>query len=223
MFHAVGFQADGNVGIAVVEVHRIDDVGVGLTHPVHDDAEQLATLHFHVAVEHHQGEEVVGRGAHVGVEDDADVFLLVVALHVDALGQVIHGMLLVLPGESQRCGQAVFREDDGAVEIIFVFQGVVPAAHDVVVGMGVLDDGRQALLVEAVLGGDIRHGQALGGLAERIEAEREAFGVHLAHRPDDAYKFFVGNPLLGLSCEGDHQQQCEKECSFFHIGQKFVP
>ncbi len=56
---AFGFQADRDVGIAVEVVHYVCNVCVGTSHAVHDYADQVAAFHIHIAVEHHQGEEVV--------------------------------------------------------------------------------------------------------------------------------------------------------------------
>ena len=213
---ALGFEADGDVGIAAVVVEHVHDVGVGLAHPVDDHADELAALHVHIAIEHHQGEKVIRRGAHVGIVDDADVLFFVVAADVDFPAEVIDRVLLVFAGEGQGGGQAVLGEDDGAVEVVFVLHGIVPAAHDVVVFMGVLDDGRKALLVETVLRGQVGDGQALGGLSQRVEAEGETIGIHLAHGPQDADQFLVGNPVL-LRLAGQRQgQQHEKENNLFH-------
>lgn len=155
VLNALGFKADRNVRIAVEVVHDINDVCVGPSHTVHDHADQVASLHIHIAVEHHKGEEVVCGGAHVTVEDYADILLLVICPDVDALGGNVHRMLAVVPGELDGCSQAVFREYAVGVEVVLSVLGVVPSAYKALMLTCVLDNSRDAFAVEAVLGGDI--------------------------------------------------------------------
>ncbi len=60
----------GEVGVSEVGVHHVGEGGVFLSLAVDDDAEQGAASLALVFVEHLHGEEVVGGGADVGVEDD---------------------------------------------------------------------------------------------------------------------------------------------------------
>ena len=52
-------KADRNVGIAVEIVHHVHRIGIGRSHAVHNDAQEGAALHVHVAVEQHECEQVV--------------------------------------------------------------------------------------------------------------------------------------------------------------------
>ena len=213
---AVGLQADGDVGMTVEIVHHIHDVGIGAAHPVDNYPEQVAAAHIHIAVQHHQGEQVVGRTAHIAVEDDADILLLIVAPDVDALAEVVDRVLVVLPGEFERRGEAVLRENPGAVEIILALLGVVPAAHHIVVGAGVFDDGRNALLVEVILGLLVRNRDALCRLAQGVQAYGKAVRIHLAHCPDDTGKFLVGKLLLAEDGRHDQNGKAKKGKQTFH-------
>ena len=47
---AAGFQADRDVGISVEVVHYVCNVCVGTVHAVHNDADQVAAFHIHIAV-----------------------------------------------------------------------------------------------------------------------------------------------------------------------------
>ena len=215
---APGLQADGNVGIAVEVVEHIHDVGIGLAHPVHNDADEVAALHVHIAVKHHQGEEIVGGGAHVAVQDDTDVLLLIVGLDIDVLGGHINRVLTIRAGKGHGGRQAVFREHPGAVEVVLVLLGIVPAPHEVLVGAGVPDYSRQALAVETVLRFLVRDHQPFGGLAHRVEVKSESFGMHLAHGIDDVDEILVRQVVLlrpgGEDGGGAERQQDEQ---FFHI------
>ena len=66
IWDALPDECDGEVGVSEVGVHG----GVFLSLAVDDDAEQGAASLALVFVEHLHGEEVVGGGADVGVEDD---------------------------------------------------------------------------------------------------------------------------------------------------------
>ena len=66
-------ECDGEVGVSEVGVHHVGEGGVFLSLAVDDDAEQGAASLALVFVEHLHGEEVVGGGADVGVEDDEGV------------------------------------------------------------------------------------------------------------------------------------------------------
>ena len=87
-------------------------------------------------MQHHQGEKVVGGTAHIAVQDDADVLLLIIAPDVDTFRKVVNRVLTVLPGKLQGCRKAVFGEDAGRVEIVFFLHGIIPAADHIVVGVG---------------------------------------------------------------------------------------
>ena len=136
---------------------------------------------------------------------------------VDALAEVVDRMLMVFPGELERRGEAVLREDPGTVEIIFALFGIVPSAHHIVVGAGVLDNGGDALLVEVVLGFLIGYRDTFCRLAQRIQAHGEALGVHLPHRPDYAGEFLVGEFLLRENRECGERRKAQKRKQTFHM------
>ena len=220
--HAELFQADGDVGVAVVVVHHVDGVGVGAVHAVDDHAEQRAALHVHVAVEHHQGEEVIGRAAHVAVVDDADVLLLVVRLHTDAELVGIHDHLLVFAGEGEGCGEAVFGEGAVAVEVVEARFGVAPAAHVALMGAGMLEHLLDALAAEAVLRLLVGNHQAFGGLAHGVEVEGEAVGVYLPHDVEHVGHFLVGKANVVLALVLAYHRKGHDHCQYnkdvpFHI------
>ena len=185
-------KADRNIRIAIEIIHDINSVGIGGSHTVNHDTEEVAALHVHVAVQEHQREEVVGRGTHVAVEDDPAVFLLVIGFDVDPLTCVINRVLVVLPGECQGRGKAVLREHPGRVEIVLAVLRVVPPSHETVVLTGVLHHRRDTLLVETVLGVQIRDHESLLGLSQGVEIDCESVGIHLSHRPDGIVEFLVG-------------------------------
>ena len=116
-------------------------------------------------------------------------------------------MLTVRPREGHGRGQAVFGEDAVAVEIILPVFGVVPSAHEPVVGAGVLEDGRDALLVETVLRGSIGDHNPFLRLTHGLQVDGEPVRVHLPHGPDGVAQFFVGEIYLpeGGNCEKQHE------------------
>ena len=221
---AAGFQADRDVWISVEVVHYVCNVCVGAVHAVHYDADQVTAFHIHIPVKHHKGKEVVCRGAEICVQDDAEVFLLVVGPEVDALGGNIDRVLAVVSCKLYCCGKAVFREDAVGVEVVLAILGVEPAAYKAVMFSGVLDNIGDAFAVEAVLGGGIGHHDAFCWLAHGVDIQGEAVGIHLAHCPDCVVEFLVcevGISWLGNCgyCRGDRDcENCsESQKEFFHI------
>ena len=69
---AGALKPDRDVRIAVEVVQRVHRVGVGGPHTVDHHAQKVAAPHVHVAVEHHQREEVIGRAAHVAYEKNSN-------------------------------------------------------------------------------------------------------------------------------------------------------
>lgn len=168
VFHSALFQADRDVRVTIVVVHHVNRVCVGSVHAVNYYSQQGAALHVHITVKHHQGEEVVRRGAHIAVVYDADVFLLVVGEDVNVFFSVIYGMLAVVSGELDGSCQAVFREPAVAVEVIETGIRIPPSADYVSVGVGVFEDLTQRLAAEAVLGFLVGHVKPFFRVAEGI-------------------------------------------------------
>ena len=111
-------------------------------------------------------------------------------------------MLVIGAGEGHGGRQAVLREGARAVEVVLVLFGVVPAADEVLMGTGVLDHGRKALAVEAVLRLLVGDHQPFRRLAHGVQVEGEAVGEHLAHGVDDVDELLVRQPFLRLDGGG---------------------
>ena len=110
--------------------------------------------------------------------------LLIIGFDVNSLAGVVNGVLPVFPGEGDGGREAVLREHPCGIEIVFSVLGIIPAAHQAVMLAGMLHHGGDALFVETVLGGDIRHHKPLVGLPHSVEVEGESVRIHLAHRPN---------------------------------------
>ena len=69
VLHTVPFQGHRDVRMTVIGIEHVDECGVLLTLTVHHDTLQVDLSLIDVVMQHHQGEEVVGRTAEVGVEN----------------------------------------------------------------------------------------------------------------------------------------------------------